>query len=71
MGAGAGPLGVEHEHVGVVGEQVDEQLHVVDECGRERLHPLDGDAGGDLVGELEQLRVLPAQLGGAARARRR
>ncbi len=48
-----------------VGQQVDEQLHLVDEHRGQRLHALDGDAGGDLVGELEQLRVL------AARARRR
>jgi hypothetical protein len=57
-------LGVEHEHVGVVGHQVDEQLHLVHEHRGERLHALDGDAGGDLVGELEELRVLAAELGG-------
>ena len=66
VGAGAGPLGVEHQDVGVLGHQVDQQLHLVDQGRRERLHALDGDAVGDLVGELEQLRVLLAELGGAA-----
>ena len=69
--AGAGPLGVEHQHVGVGRQQVDEQLHLVDERRGQRLHALDGDAVGDLVGELEQLRVRLAQLGGAARVPRR
>ena len=63
VGPAAGALGVEHQDVGVVGHQVDEQLHLVDEHGRERLHALDGDAGRDLVGQLEQLRVPPAELG--------
>ena len=61
--AGPGAFGVDHQHVGVVGHQVDEQLHLVDEHRRQRLHPLDGDAGRDLVGQLDQLRVLLAQLG--------
>ena len=56
-------LRVEDEHVGVVGHQVDEQLHVVHERRGERLHALDRDAGGQPVGELEQLRVGPAQRG--------
>ena len=64
--AGAGALGVEDQHGGVGGHQVDEQLHRVDQRDRERLHALHGDAGGHLVGELEQLRVRLAQLGGAA-----
>ena len=63
MGAGARALRVEHEHVGVVGHQVDEQLQLVDQRRRERLHALDGDAGGDLVGQLQQLRVRPSELG--------
>ncbi len=66
MRAAAGALGVEHQHGRVGGHQVDEQLHLVDEHRRERLHALDRDAGGHLVGELEQLRVRPAELGGAA-----
>ena len=49
-----------------VGQQVDEQLHLVDEGRGERLHALDGDAGRDLVGQLEQLRVRRAELGRAA-----
>ena len=44
--------------------QVDQQLHLLDEDRRERLHALDGDAGGHLVGELEQLRVRLPELGG-------
>ena len=64
MGAAARPLGVEHEHLGVGRHQVDEQLHLVDQRRRQRLHALDRDAGGDLVGQLEQLRVLLAELGG-------
>ena len=64
--ATAGALGVEDQHGRAGGHQVDEQLHLVDEDRRERLHALDRDAGGHLVGELEQLRVRPAELGGAA-----
>ena len=48
------------------GEQVDQQLHLVDQRRRQRLHPLGGDAGGDLVGELDQLGVLLAELPRAA-----
>ncbi len=66
VGAGAHPLGVEHEDVAVGREQLDEHLHLVDEDGRERLHPLDGHALGELVGDLGELRVLLAELGGAA-----
>ncbi len=66
MGPAADPLGVEDQHVGVGGEQVDQQLHLVDQRRGERLHALGGDAGGDLVGELDQLRVLLAELPGAA-----
>ncbi len=53
VGAAAGPLGVEHQHVGVGGQQVDQQLHLVDQHRRQRLHALDRDAGGDLVGQLD------------------
>ena len=63
MGPAAGTLGVEDEHVGVGGHQVDQHLHLVDEHGRERLHALDGDASGDLVGQLDQLRMRLAELG--------
>ena len=62
VGAAADPLGVEHQHVGLGGEQVDQQLHLVDQRRRQRLHALGGDAGGDLVGELDQLGVLLAEL---------
>ena len=48
------------------GHQVDQQLHLVDEHRRQRLHALDRDAGGDLVGQLEQLRVPLAELGRTA-----
>ncbi len=63
VGPAAGPLGVEHQHIGVGRHQVDQQLHLVDQHGRERLHALDRDARGDLVGELEELGVLRAELG--------
>ena len=66
VGAGADALGVEHEHVACPGQQLDEHLHLVDERGGERLHPLDGDALGELVGDLGELGVLLAELGGAA-----
>ena len=59
----ASALGVEHEHVGVGGHQLGQHLHLVDEHRRERLHALHGDAGGDLVGQLDQLRVRLAELG--------
>ena len=61
--AGADPLGVEHDHVGVRGHQVDEQLHLVDEHRGQGLHALHRDAGGDLVRQLEQLRVRLPQRG--------
>ncbi len=63
MCARPGAFGVDHEHVGVLGHQVDQQLHLVDQHRRQRLHPLDGDAGRDLVGQLDQLWVLLTQLG--------
>ena len=47
-------------------EQVDQQLHLVDQHRGQRLHALDGDALGQLVGELAQLGVLLAELAGAA-----
>src|SRR3954466_295422 len=52
----APPRGWETRHVGVGRHQVDEQLHLVDEDRCQRLHALDRDAGGDLVGQLEELR---------------
>ena len=66
VGAGADALGVEHEHVGLWREQLDQQLHLVDQRRGQGLHALDGDALGQLVGQLAQLGVLGAQLGGAA-----
>ena len=63
MGTRAHALGVEHQHVAVRREQLDEHLHLVDERGSERLHPLDGHALGELVGDLRELRVLLAELG--------
>ena len=63
VGPAASALGVEHEHVGVGRHQLGEHLHLVDEHRRERLHALHGDAGGDLVGQLDQLRMRLAELG--------
>ena len=63
--AGAHALRVEDEHVGLARQQLDEHLHLVDEHRRQRLHPLDGDALGELVGDLAQLRVVLPELGGA------
>ena len=65
VGTRSRPLGVEDEHVGVVGHQVDQQLHVVHQRRGERLHALDRDAGGQPVGQLEQLRVGPPERGRA------
>ncbi len=48
------------------GQQVDEQLHVVDQHRGQRLHALDGVALGELVEDLGQLRVLLAQRRGRA-----
>ncbi len=62
VGAAARALGVEQQHGRVRGQQVDQQLHRVDEGRGEGLHALDGDAGRHLVGELEQLRVGRAEL---------
>ena len=44
----AHPLGVDDQHLGVGGHHVDQQLELVDEHRRQRLHPLDRDAGRDL-----------------------
>ncbi len=66
MGAGAGALRVEHQHLGAVRHQVDQQLELVDERRDQGLHALHRDALGELVGDLQQLGVLAAQLGGPA-----
>ena len=52
--------------MGLRGEQLDEHLHLLDEGRGERLHPLDGDPGRELVGDLGELGVLPTELGRAA-----
>ena len=62
---GANPLGVADDDVGAFRHQVDQQLHVVDQDGRERLHPLDRVALGELLEQLGQLRVLLGQYAGA------
>ena len=41
-----------------VGQQLDQQLHPVDQGRRQRLHPVDGMALGDLVEHLDQLGML-------------
>ena len=60
-----GALGVEDQHVRVHGQQVDQELHLVDQHRGERLHALGRDAGGDLVGQLHELRVTLTELLGA------
>ncbi len=67
----ARPLGVEHEHVGVLRHQVDEHLHVVDQHRRQRLHALDGVALGELLGDLQRAAGAPRRALGRARAPRR
>jgi hypothetical protein len=57
-------LRVEHQDRRVGGEQVDQQLHLVDERGGQRLHALDRDAFGELLGELLELRVRLAERAG-------
>ncbi len=66
VGAAADPLRLHHHHLRVVRHRVDEELQLVHEHRRERLHALDRDPGGDLRGHLGQLRVSLAQRGGAA-----
>ena len=59
-------LRIEHQHLGVVGKEIDEHLHLVDECGREGFHALHGDALGELLGHLHQRRVAGAEFDRAA-----
>ncbi len=51
-------LGVADQHVRVTRHQVEQQLHVVDENGRQRLHTLDRDALGQLGEHLGELGML-------------
>ena len=65
------PLGVEDDDARLVGQDVEDRLHAVDERRRQGLHALDGDALGDLeqhVGDAGQLlgeggRPLPDRVG--------
>jgi hypothetical protein len=52
------PLGVAQDDVGARRQLVDEQHHLVDQRGRERLHALDRGAVGELVEHLDQLGML-------------
>ena len=65
VGAGARPLRVEDDDRGAGRHHVDQQLHVIDEHRGQRLHALHRDPVGDLVGQLEQLGVRPAERRGA------
>ena len=61
---GADPFRIAQHDVRAGGELVDQQHQSVDEDRRQRLHPLDRDAVGDLVEHLGQLRVLGRQVAG-------
>ncbi len=61
-GPAADQFGVADQHVGVGGQQVDQQLHPVDQRRRQGLHPVDGVALGDLVEHLDQLGMLLGQV---------
>ena len=61
---GPDPLGVADDDVRTGRHQVDQQLHVVDEHGCQRLHALDRVALGQLLEQLGQLGVLLGQYGG-------
>ncbi len=63
-GAGADPLGVADHGDRAQRQHVDQQLHVLDQDGSQRLHALDRDALGDPVQDLGQARVLGGQFGG-------
>ena len=64
VGPGPDPLGVQRQHMGLARQEVDQQLHVVDQGRGEGLHALGRDPVRELVGELVQLRVLLPQRSG-------
>lgn len=63
-GAGTDPLGVADQGHRTLGQDVEDQLHVVDEDWGQRLHAFDGDALGDLAEHVGQLRVHLGEGGG-------
>ncbi len=63
--AGANALGVAQDHRGAVAQGVEDALHAVDQCGRQRLHALDGDALRELGQQVDRAGQLVHQRGRA------
>ena len=64
VGAATHPLGVADDDGGLRPQGVEQRLHAVDEGRRQGLHPLDGDAGRQLVEQLGDPRQPVGQGGG-------
>jgi hypothetical protein len=60
-GPAADQLGVADQHVRAGRQQIDQQLHPVDQGRRERLHAVHGMTLDDLVQHLDQFRMLLGQ----------
>jgi hypothetical protein len=65
VGAQPDPFGVVGDDHRPRGEHVEQGLHSVDEDGQQRLHPLDGDALGDLLQQVGDAGQLRDQVAGA------
>ena len=64
VGPSPHPLGIAHDDEGAVRNEIDEQLHAVGEHRGERFHALDRGAIGELVEDVEELRVLGREVPG-------
>ena len=62
---GADALGVAQDHRGAVAQGVEDALHAVDQCGRQRLHALNGDALRELGQQVDGAGQLVHQRGRA------